>query len=104
MKNHELDLDLEYLAIIKNILQKHLPATAKIGVFGSRVTGKARKYSDVDLLIDLSEKPVPMAILAQLATDFEESDLPFKVDIVDWNTISDEFRKYISSEIINLTF
>ena len=30
-----------------------------------------------------------------LRDDFEESDLPFKVDIVDWNTIDEKFRSII---------
>jgi len=37
-----------------------------------------------------------------LADDFSESDLPFKVDIVDWATTGERFRKIIEAERIVL--
>ncbi len=48
-------------------------------------------------------QPLPLEIFSDLATDFEESNLPFKVDIVDWNTISDDFRLLIDSEKMPFT-
>jgi type I restriction enzyme S subunit len=38
--------------------------------------------------------------MADLAEDFTESDLPFKVDLVDWATTSARFRKVIEGERI----
>lgn len=100
----KLDINPEYLTLIKTILRQHLPSNAKVGVFGSRVTGKARKYSDVDLIINISGENVPIQTLFVLATEFEESDLPFKVDVVDWNKLSAEFQEMIADEIIELQF
>jgi type I restriction enzyme S subunit len=34
-------------------------------------------------------------VSAALAEDFSESDLPWKVDIVDWATTGESFRKII---------
>jgi hypothetical protein len=34
--------------------------------------------------------------LALLANAFEESDLPIKVDIVDWRSVSPSFRQQIA--------
>ena len=34
-------------------------------------------------------------ILAELKEAFQESELPFRVDLLDWNAISDEFRTVI---------
>ena len=45
----------------------------------------------------LGEAPIPLADLSALAEAFSESDLPFKVDLVDWATTSDEFRRIIES-------
>ncbi len=36
-------------------------------------------------------------IFYALKEDFEESDLPFRVDVLDWNRISDEFKKVINT-------
>lgn len=83
------------LIIVHKILSKHIPSTAQVWAFGSRVKGTARPYSDLDLTIDLHHQPLAYELLVALRDDFEESDLPFKVDIVDWNTIDDKFRSII---------
>jgi hypothetical protein len=36
--------------------------------------------------------------LALLQIELAESDLPFKVDLIDWRTISDEFRQIIKKK------
>ena len=61
-------------------------------VFGSRVTGKHHQLSDLDLCF---KDHVPGDAFSQMATAFEESDLPFKVDLIDYNQCSIEFQKRI---------
>ncbi|MGB4347710.1 MAG: hypothetical protein WBJ21_15095 [Burkholderiaceae bacterium] len=43
-----------------------------------------------------------MTQLADLSEAFSESDLPWKVDIVDWANTSDAFRKIIKSERVRI--
>ncbi len=62
--------------------------------FGSRVTGRAKPFSDLDLAI-MGEVAVHAATLAALADDFDESDLPFKVDLVEWAGLVGSFRDVI---------
>ena len=93
-----MDIRSKDKAIVHAILKRHLPATATVWVFGSRARGKAKRFSDLDLAIDLQGETLSLQLLANLAFDFEESDLPYKVDIVDWNTISDAFRQHIQKE------
>ncbi len=100
MKN-AIDISTNHLSIVQEILQRHLPQQATVWVFGSRAKGTAKKYSDLDLLIDLG-KPISIKLMADLASDFEECDLPYKVDIVDWAAISESFRERINSERIAL--
>lgn len=97
-----VDVRPEHLIIIRHILSKHLPENAIVWVFGSRARKAKKKYSDLDLLIDINGKPLPSDIAIELADDFEESDLPYKVDIVDWNTISDWFRECIKDDRVLL--
>jgi len=36
--------------------------------------------------------------LGELSEAFQESDLPFRVDLIDWHRISPEFRKVIEQK------
>lgn len=47
-----VNLSNEHLKIIFGILQKYLPKTSKVFIFGSRVAQTVKKFSDVDLAID----------------------------------------------------
>ncbi len=53
----------------------------KIYLFGSRAEGKNTPYSDIDLAFE-SDKDISKK-LSQLRYILEESNLPYKVDIVD---------------------
>ena len=95
-----LDLSPEHLRITRKILHDRVPGIP-VWAFGSRVTGKARKYSDLDLAIG-GEKPLPFALLAELEHDFSESDLDFRVDIVDWASVKEAFKATIASQLFRL--
>ena len=73
-----LDIAGTHLATILAILRRHLPTDTVVYAYGSRTTGHARRFSDLDLAIDA---PLPLALRSRLETDFEESDLPWRVDI-----------------------
>lgn len=89
-----LDLRPDHLQMVRDILRKNVPGLP-VWVFGSRATGKAKKYSDLDLAI-FSDKPLTFAVLGRLGEDFSESDLPFRVDVVDWASASEEFKAAIA--------
>lgn len=95
-----IDLDSESLEIIKKILKKDL-SEYEVKAFGSRVTGKAEKFSDLDLVI-MSDQLVPVEKINKVKFDFSNSDLPFLIDIVDWSDISDEFREAIRSDCVSI--
>ncbi|MDR3726609.1 MAG: nucleotidyltransferase domain-containing protein [Terracidiphilus sp.] len=96
MKPPALDLRPGEWEIVRDLLRRHVPGR-EVWVFGSRVKGTAKPYSDLDLAI-LGDQPLPLSTMADLAEDFTESDLPFKVDLVDWATTSARFRKVIEGE------
>lgn len=81
---------------VSTILQRFLPEY-EVWAFGSRVNGNAKPYSDLDLAI-ISEQPIPLPLLAEVAETFSESDLPWKVDLVDWATTSERFRQVIAAQ------
>ena len=63
-------------------VQSPLETPVKAWVFGSRATGRARPYSDLDILIP-SPVPLDWRARADLQDAFEASNLPFRVDVVE---------------------
>ena len=88
-----IDLNPKHLETIQHILAVHIPE-CEVRAFGSRVKWTAKDYSDLDLTIVGSE-PLTLRQLRRLKEAFEESYLPIRIDVVDWQSLSDEFRKVI---------
>lgn len=86
-------LTSEQLALVEAILQRFLPRDTQVWVFGSRVTGTIKKFSDLDLLLDHQGVALAESVLLAMKEAFDESPLPYKVAVVDWNTLSDSFKK-----------
>lgn len=91
-----MDVKSVHLEIVKAILKKHL-AGIEVRAFGSRVRGAPKAWSDLDLAV-VSEKELKPEIIDAMKTDFAESNLPFRVDILDWHGISPEFRALIAEK------
>ena len=88
----------KHFAIVRAILYTHVP-NHDVWAFGSRVTGSAKEFSDLDLVI-IGEKPLALGVHANLVDDFSESDLPYKVDVIDWATTHAPFRQIIQRKCI----
>lgn len=88
-----INVSLEHWQIICDILHRHIPQY-EVWAFGSRVSNKPKPYSDLDLAI-ITEQPMSIGLSAALEDAFLQSDLPFKVDLVDWSTTSSDFRSII---------
>ncbi|WP_040976073.1 nucleotidyltransferase family protein [Necropsobacter massiliensis] len=95
-----LDIKPVHLQIVRDILPKNIPHYT-VWAFGSRVKGKAKPYSDLDLAV-IAPTPLSLSEHANLSEDFSESDLPWRVDIVDWATTSENFRRIIQQQYIVL--
>ncbi|MCK5295405.1 MAG: nucleotidyltransferase domain-containing protein [Alphaproteobacteria bacterium] len=95
----KIDISSEHLSIVNKILQELLPKGVKVWVFGSRAKKTARTYSDLDIALEREdEKPVALDILVRLENAFEESLLPYKVDVIDLNNITSEFKKIVERD------
>ena len=95
-----LDLRPDHWDIVRDILHRHVPAR-KVLAFGSRATWTAKDYSDLDLAV-LGDEPLPLDVTSALVESFVESDLPFKVDVVDWASASESFRRVIEKDYVVL--
>ena len=95
-----LDLDVKYIKFIKDIIHRILPE-AHIFIYGSRVQGVAREYSDVDIALKCAEK-VKFTDLLKIKSIFQNSTFPYKVDLVDLNDLKPEFLKIIEKDLFEL--
>ena len=91
-----IDLNPKHFETVQHILAKYVPG-CEVRAFGSRVKWTAKDYSDLDLAV-VGSKPLTLRQTGQLAEAFEESNLPIRVDVLDWHTISEEFKKIITEE------
>jgi uncharacterized protein len=91
-------IDVPPLALdaVLTLLAHYLPSR-DVCAMGSRVTGRAKPHSDLDLVI-MGDDPLDLGTLAGLRDAFDESTLPFAVDIVEWALASDTFRKVIAAQ------
>ncbi len=91
-----IDLEPAVLQQLREILRQRVPG-CEVRLFGSRVRGTARRFSDIDLAL-VGRAQIPVAELTQLRDAFAESDLPYRVDVVDWRAISPEFRRAVEEQ------
>jgi type I restriction enzyme S subunit len=86
-------LDPQWLTLVRALLKQYVP-DCEVWVFGSRATGNIKPFSDLDLAI------LPSALLGRgdlidLKEAFEVSDLPIRVDVLDFEAVSPEFQGII---------
>lgn len=81
----------EYREVVR-LLQHHLPDT-EVWAYGSRVKGTARPASDLDLVTFASAGQ--KEAVSRLREAFDESPLPFRVDLFVWDNVPEEFRRNI---------
>ena len=91
-----IDLASEHLEIVRRLLAVQVP-DCEVRAFGSRVTGNARPYSDLDIVL-LGPARLSLGRLAALREAFAESELAIRVDVIDWNAISKNFRNIIAAQ------
>lgn len=98
-----IDLRPDHAKIVHEIIARHLPAGVSVRVFGSRAKWTAKPHSDLDLALK-GKQPLPRSMLVDLAEAFSESDLPFRVDVVDWHTVAPSFQAVIDRDGKRLEF
>jgi len=97
--NAQVDIKPRDKEILLSLLKRYLPET-KIMAYGSRVAGQAQPWSDLDLVVFANPERKPRISLLKEA--LEESGLSFRVDILEWDSLPDNFKTNISSCAITL--
>lgn len=85
---------------LSTILARYAPDRT-IWAFGSRATGRrVRRFSDLDIVV--GGKELSFDDLAALRNALDESRLPFKVDIVELESLTPDFRSRIQDDLVLL--
>ena len=96
-----VDIRPDHLETVQEILRSHLPAGVEVWVFGSRANWTTTDSSDLDLAVAGSAK-LDYRVMADLEIAFEESDLPYTVDVIDLNNVSDAFNQIVKNQRVAL--
>ena len=96
-----VDIRPDHLEIVQGILREHLPVGVKVWVFGSRANWTTKDSSDLDLALE-GENALSHKLLGVLKDAFEDSTLPYTVDVVDLHRISGSFRPIVESQRVPL--
>ena len=76
---------------ILEIVKKHLDTRLwRVFFFGSRVSGKADKKSDIDIGIE-GPSPVPFKIMSEIKEDISNLPILYSIDVVDFKNVDKDF-------------
>ncbi len=88
---------------ILQIVGKYLDLSKyRVFFFGSRVTGKAREASDIDVGIE-GKEPVSLRVLNGIREEIEELPVLYKIDVVDFAETNEKFKRVAKEhlELVN---
>lgn len=76
---------------------------ATVWAFGSRVNGSPQELSDIDLVaINPTNPSESIEAFSRLQAAFQESNLPYLVDLHDWANLPDSFKQNIEKSHVVL--
>ena len=96
----QIAVPIRHLRYIVEQLKLYIP-DATVWAFGSRVKGSNRTSSDLDLAV-LCDKQTAKEQLPKLNELFIESDIPFKVQLLDFNRLPVNMQENIKKKYIVL--
>ncbi|MBM3894758.1 nucleotidyltransferase domain-containing protein [Candidatus Dependentiae bacterium] len=94
-------IDPQVQQTIISIVHKHLPR-CRIFLFGSRARGNHSQGADYDIALNNIEKISDTALVA-IRGDINESNIYVFVDVVDINSVSDDFLKIAKKDFVEWT-
>lgn len=96
-----IDLPEAHQKQVLDIIRARLP-DARVWVYGSRAKGGARRYSDLDLMLDDRGREIPWSVLGNLDEDFDESSLPIIVELHDMAATDANFLDRVRKDFLLL--
>ena len=88
-----IDVESRHLKMVQSIFASNLPFK-KVWAFGSRVKFTARPSSDLDCVVFGATN----SEIAKAQEAFDESEVPFEVQLLNWESIPEDFKENIKKE------
>jgi predicted nucleotidyltransferase len=89
-----MDISLRDKEILCSLLVQYLPHIS-VWAYGSRVTGKAKPWSDLDLVVFTNSDHKYQLSLLKAALD--ESTLSFRTQVFEWDSLPESFKMNIKT-------
>lgn len=100
MENIISDGNIDPFEKLKEVFLRFLKdEDIKVVLFGSRARGDFVNTSDVDIGI-IIKKEIDRKNLILLREYIEELNIPYKVEIIDFSTVSEEFKQMALKEAV----
>ena len=96
----QIAVPVPHLRYLIEQIELYIPA-ATVWAFGSRVKWSHHPASDLDLAV-LCDKETAKKVLPKLNDVLVESDLPFKVQLLDFNRLPANMQENIKKEFVVL--
>ncbi len=98
-KTPDPGIDAWSLTEVRRLLSRELSGSGvKVWLFGSRARGDHRVFSDIDIALQAPEGAVPPERMAALREAFEDSRIPYRVDLVDLARADEALVERVRSE------
>ncbi len=94
-----IDITAEEREVVLDLLQRYLPGV-EAWVYGSRAKWTSQPQSDLDLVVFAT--PEQSRGVGDLREAFEESNLPFRVDLFVWSEVPEQFHQEIERDHVVL--
>ena len=88
-----VDIEPQHLKTVTELLKRYLP-DREVWAYGSRVSGRAWKFSDLNLAVMGEGFPDDVAMF-HLREDLSESLVPFMIDLKAWAGINPAYHQDI---------
>ena len=90
----------EELKIIESIIASY-KKKYDFFAYGSRVKGNFRELSDLDIMI-MGNNPININDIEELKEKFDNSQLPYIVNFVDFSSLTESFYNMIKNDLIKI--
>lgn len=83
---------------LQTLLKEKLPSESQYFLFGSRAKGIHGPFADINIGVQTSQ--LDPHLITNIQETIKESFVPFHVDIVDFNKVSQSFKREALKKII----
>jgi len=94
----ENELYSKSIEFISETLREYLPDDSKFFIFGSRARGQYSRSSDIDIGIESSQQ-LDRKLLNNIGEIFDDSFVPYHVDLVDFSKVKEKFLETTNERI-----